>query len=435
MGYKIGVPSLKLNNVGKTSKHCGSFGAVTREALEEREGHDIDIDYTKSKDNVITGYRTAEELMEYSRQHCEKLRDKSGRKLRADAVVMCGTIFKPPAVFINALSEEARKKFFDDCEEYFAGVVGKENIKSTVLHKDERAEHLHIFWEPMTADGRLCAKEVHNLKFFSEINHNFPAFMRERGWDIDDCECYDYAQENYEKELKKTQEQLEAEYQRQHKNGLSSMEYKKQAEEKKRELVSEIDEKKAEKNEVIKELYSVKAELELSEMEASNLENKINKAKEEAAEKIADLNKQIAERSSTLQSVIKTNEEYEQTIAKTEHDILGLEEYIKINKDLENEIFSGAMDSASIIHTHTKKLKNWYDEFRIDPLELLRKIKENIYNLQVFERVQNISNKVSDALKNILTNALERSEQHNSKLVYDKTKDNSNPDSDSWGEK
>ena len=92
MGYLIGMPCLKLNNVGSTSKKCGDFGSVAREALEERQGRDKDIDHSKTADNIYSGFRSAAELEDYSRRHIEELSTKQvangGRKVRSDAVVM-----------------------------------------------------------------------------------------------------------------------------------------------------------------------------------------------------------------------------------------------------------------------------------------------------------------------------------------------------------
>ena len=203
MGYKIGMPSLKLNNAGVKSKNCGSFAGVAREALEERDGQDPDIDRERSQQNIYEGYRTAADLMEYSRDHVEQLRDANGRKIRADAVVMCATILKPPAAYMATLSRAEQIRFLDVAEGVLADAIGRENIKSSATHFDELGTHRHVFWEPMSKDGRLCAKEVHNLKFFTEINRKVPAALREAGFDIDACEMYDAAKKDYEKEKAK----------------------------------------------------------------------------------------------------------------------------------------------------------------------------------------------------------------------------------------
>lgn len=225
MGWKIGAPSLKLNNAGVTSKHCGDFGAVAREALEEREGHDPDIKKEMADQNQFEGFRTAKELQEYSEKHVAQLRDAKGRKLRKDAVVMCATILKPPAAMMNRLSQEDQARFLDDAYEAFTGIVGREKVKSRADHYDELGAHSHVFWEPMTSDGRLCAKEVHNLQFFGRVNRELPQKLRERGWDIEDCECYDAAKEQYEAIQKN--------------NGRDSMTFKVEAEKKKAELEME----------------------------------------------------------------------------------------------------------------------------------------------------------------------------------------------------
>lgn len=231
MGFKIGLPSLKLNNAGVRTRNCGDFGAVAREALKEREGHDPDIDPERAALNQYVGYQTAAELQEYSRKHVEQLRDAKGRRLRSDAVVMCVTLIKPPAAYMAKLSPDQQKKFLNDGYEILAEIIGKENIKSRADHYDEQGPHLHVFWEPITPDGRLCAKEMHNLVFFGRVNKEMPEKLRERGWDlIEDCEMYDAAKEQYEQIQKKNQ------------NGRSSMKFKADAERAKEQLEREISE-------------------------------------------------------------------------------------------------------------------------------------------------------------------------------------------------
>ena len=198
MGYTIGMPSIKLNNVGQKSKHCGSFKKVAEEALAERLGLDLDIDKELTDQNIYRGFRTAEDLMQYSLEHIAELdfnRPEGTRKIRADAVVMCGTILKPPAEMMMNLSREQQQKFLEDAVEDFSEIVREDNIKSVVLHFDERVPHAHVFWEPMTADGRLCAKEMHNLKFFGRLNREMPEMHRKQGWDIVNCQAYDKAEE------------------------------------------------------------------------------------------------------------------------------------------------------------------------------------------------------------------------------------------------
>ena len=238
MGYMIGMPCLKLNNVGRKSSSCGGFGAVADEALEERKGKDPDIDQERTADNVYTGFRTSAELQAYSQAHVEELsaelQAQGKRKIREDAVVMIATIIKPPAAFMHTLTRDEQVRFLNDAREKLENIVGKGNVKSTVMHFDEQGGHLHVFWEPMTEDGRLCAKDMCNLKFFKKLNSQMPEFLRSRGWDIDDCQAYDEAKEQLKSEQEKYQERRQ--------RGRSSVVYKAQAEAEKNRLNAEIDE-------------------------------------------------------------------------------------------------------------------------------------------------------------------------------------------------
>ncbi|MBQ7851871.1 MAG: plasmid recombination protein, partial [Muribaculaceae bacterium] len=180
----------------------------------ERKGHDPDINPDLSALNIYKGFQTAAELMAYSDEHCSTLRDAGGRSLRKDAVRMCVTILKPPAAMMNAMTTEEQMRFLTDGEEKLREIIGSDNVKSSAWHFDEQGAHVHIFWEPMTADGRLCAKEMHGLHFLGRLNREMPEYLRSKGWDIDDCNAYDAAQAKLMTEQEKSE--------RRQKNGRSS---------------------------------------------------------------------------------------------------------------------------------------------------------------------------------------------------------------------
>lgn len=230
MGWTVGIPSLKLNNAGTKSKHCGNFQSVAAEALKERQGHDPDINPELAAKNRYIGFSTAAELVAYSNAHIAQLRDAKGRALRKDAVVMCVTIFKPPAALMASLSDEEQDRLLDDGVEKIRQIVGEENVKSEAKHYDELGGHVHVFWEPMTEDGRLCAKERHNLQFLSRLNREIPEYLRSKGWDIENCNAYDAAMNELEKA------------QHRQKNGRSSAVYKADAERQLRYINAKIQE-------------------------------------------------------------------------------------------------------------------------------------------------------------------------------------------------
>ena len=144
---------------------------------------------------------------------------------------MCVTILKPPAAMMNGLPRSEQMRFLDDAEEVLARIVGRDNIKSSATHFDELGAHRHVFHEPMTEDGRLCAKEVHNLKFFGRVNRELPALLREKGWDIEGCEMYDAAKRNYEAVRGKNKA-----------SGRSSARFKAEAEQELQEILDMVNE-------------------------------------------------------------------------------------------------------------------------------------------------------------------------------------------------
>ncbi|MBP7319615.1 MAG: plasmid recombination protein [Lachnospiraceae bacterium] len=254
MGYNIGMPCMKLNNAGNTSKHCGSFGGVAMEALEERKGRDPDINPELSYLNQSFGFTTAKQLLAYSDEHVvnltRSLHEEGKRGVRRDAVRMIVTIFKPPGGLMDALEEEEQKELLSDCLEEFTAIVGADRIKAASIHFDELSPHIHVFWEPMTEDGRLCAKEVLNLKMYQTINKEMPKRLRERGWDmIDDCNCYDA-----EKEAQLSAKEREQHYkERAAKNGRSSARFKAEASRELVDLQEQMDELSKNKMKILDE--------------------------------------------------------------------------------------------------------------------------------------------------------------------------------------
>lgn len=93
---------------------------------------------------------------------------------------------------MSTLTQEQQQQFFIDAVGKFKSIVGAGNVKAVVIHYDELVPHAHIFWQPVIDDGRLCAKEMHNLHFLGTLNREMPKYLREKGWtQIDDCHAYD----------------------------------------------------------------------------------------------------------------------------------------------------------------------------------------------------------------------------------------------------
>lgn len=380
MGYKIGVPSLKLNNVGNKSKHCGSFGGVAYEGLEERKGLDKDINPEMSQHNIYTGYRSAAELMEYSERHLKELKDASGRGIRKDAVVMCATIFKPPAVYMNSLPMEDQQKLLGDCLEFFKPVVGAENVKAAAQHFDERGAHLHVFWEPMTADGRLCAKEIHNIKLFGYINEHLPAYLRERGWEIDDADCYDRAQRERE------EAEEEERYQKRQQQGRSSAAYKLEAEQQRQELQRENDDLRAGNSRLI-------GANGMLEIENANLQDK-NKD-------LVEQNEQLLHGIQQL-STLKTMAEYQAQVIENDKALANFRNTVN------------AVTEESQRRGLTWETAKSFVALILDGLaDVIEQLRIKINRVKLFEQLHNLFDRAGQrqerTLSDILANAYDRS--------------------------
>ena len=192
---------MKLNNHHTKTKRKGYMRAVFCEGLEERWGTDPDIDRSRTMLNEYTGeYQSGQALTAAitaeAEAYSKEQRQQGKRGLRSDAIIGWAAIVKPPAEWINSLSPQQRKSFFDDSRKIMHSLMGHDeqgrpNVRATVLHHDEAGDHEHFYGAAKTEDGRFCGKDLINLKLFRKFNREYPRRMREKGWDIDDCTVYD----------------------------------------------------------------------------------------------------------------------------------------------------------------------------------------------------------------------------------------------------
>lgn len=322
MGFKLGLPSKKLSNVcSKGTKRFASFGAFAREALEERIGQDADIRPELTHTNeYLTDIRTAQELIEYSQrwineynawvdsynQNIEKeiaasveifnkgreqplkksdaakeinsQRIKQGlvplrRKnhIKKDAVVMCATIIKVPLEYMAKLSKDRQRKILLDGYDKLMDIVGANNVKAAVIHWDEMNPHLHVFWQPVTPDGRLCANDMHDMKFLGRLNREMPQYLRSCGWDIDDCDNYNPEEHKQLREELGDDEYRQLILQKRSKNGRSSSRYKYQ-------VIQETEEAEKKLAEITVSYYEMTEKLAQKEKELTEIEAKFNSA-------------------------------------------------------------------------------------------------------------------------------------------------------------
>lgn len=370
---------MKLSNIqGKGGKHCGHFSSVAKEALQERLGKDVDIkkdetdknlyltadgfkciaDMTESeKVNTIT---SAKELQEYSDNHIAELNEyraanniDGGKKIRSDAVVMCACICKIPEAFMKNLSHNEQIKICKDCVDIVASIVGKENIKAAVIHDDELVPHPHIFWEPMTKGKtkkgipyfKLCAKEVHNLKYLGRLNREIPEQLRAKGWEqIDNCKAYDEIEEQKKREEMGEEAYREYRKEKRANRGKDSIDFKSDKEKEVAELQEEIAENQAELDDQYKRLAYGRMEIVKMEDEKKQV------------------SKELSEKKSNLQEVSIELSEKQQAFNKVQDEALAYEQppkkfFGESKKDYENRMATGKQ--AIAVKQRTEQQDEW----------------------------------------------------------------------------
>lgn len=198
MPVGVGITMMKLTNKRSSkagARHTGTLGGIAFEALEERQGSDPDIDRSRTALNSYQGIRRAAELIPVmngeAAAYSEQRKQAGGRALRDTAAIGFATIVKPDGDFIMGLSEAERERFFADSNEILDGILGSDNIRSRVRHRDERADHEHTFRMGFTPSGKLETAFYFRPQLWRRVNVEYPKAMRQRGWDVADCDVYD----------------------------------------------------------------------------------------------------------------------------------------------------------------------------------------------------------------------------------------------------
>ena len=255
MSFQVGIPCMKCSlnpskaknaKTGKTSKTC-SVSSAWREMNDERLGRDQTIDRSLTAKNVWMVGSSETDIVGLVQDKIDEInaerKELGVRSLRSDAVSVLEIIEKPPLQHMETLSYEEKQTFLRDSHETMQQLLKEWNPEWTVVasvqHHDEfggLSAHNHSLVLLSTHDKNgvpsMRAKDEAGLPFYNFINSNYPARMREKGYDIADCKMYEqmtdeeklerklnppergldavtYKQKKYE-ETKELQQQLEA---------------------------------------------------------------------------------------------------------------------------------------------------------------------------------------------------------------------------------
>lgn len=97
---------------------------------------------------------------------------RAGARTRSNSVIALDTLYTASPSFFEGKTREQTEDFFRDCLQFHQQQFG--HIISAVIHYDETTPHLHIVSVPLTADGRLSAREiVGNKQNLSRLQDDF----------------------------------------------------------------------------------------------------------------------------------------------------------------------------------------------------------------------------------------------------------------------
>ena len=94
------------------------------------------------------------------REEANRLIRENGCKARKDSVRMVETLITASPEFFAGKKPGEIKEFFAHALEFLKTKQAEETIISAVVHVDEKTPHMHLCFVPITADGRLSAKEI-----------------------------------------------------------------------------------------------------------------------------------------------------------------------------------------------------------------------------------------------------------------------------------
>ncbi|MBQ6980178.1 MAG: plasmid recombination protein [Clostridia bacterium] len=145
----------KPDDIGKIENENERQESYTRIGRET-----IDVERTHNNYHIVPAPDTR--YIEFINNRIKEVGVK--RKVKDDAVRMATFVIGAKGDYFKDMPPETEREFFTDCVDFIARQMGKENIISAIVHKDETSPHIHINVVPITPDNRLCAKYYFNGK-------------------------------------------------------------------------------------------------------------------------------------------------------------------------------------------------------------------------------------------------------------------------------
>lgn len=181
------------------------IGNHNQRKTKNHSNKDIDVERSHLNYDLVEGrtenYKT--DIQEFIDEN-----KSTSRAVRKDAVLVNEWIISSDKPFFEDKDDKETERFFREAKNYFAEKFGDENIRYAQVHLDETTPHMHLGVVPFDKDNKLSAKRVFNRKALIEIQDELPAYMQERGFDIQRGEKGSERKHLTVPEYKKVQEEI-----------------------------------------------------------------------------------------------------------------------------------------------------------------------------------------------------------------------------------
>lgn len=313
MGYRVVPQMVKLVKGAGDEKHRANGGSILREMYQERYGKTVTIDRKYSYMNEYVGADSGDEMWDKLIDEADNYKIVTVRKgkeykraLPEKSTIGMSVIFKLPYEYSAQLSVAENAKFYSDTEdvlaELYPDVFAKKNIRGYTIHYDEgipnsdkekSSEHKHQVYVPRDRNDRYCGNLV-DVKMFANICKQYPAKMREKGWDFEDLDTTDWDRYKYDSEYKAERDLKRKE------NGLGVNAYAK------KQTAKEVKKQALERVKFVESVEALKQKIECanSRMELANViangidveREELDKEKQKFAEEKALQDEKIREK-------------------------------------------------------------------------------------------------------------------------------------------
>ena len=152
------------------------------ERTKEKYASNPDVDTSRSRLN----FHLVKPKRSY-RAEAEKQIAEAGCRARKDSVRVVETLITASPEFFQGKKPREVKEFFEYALDFIQSKQAPETIITAVVHMDERTPHMHLCFVPLTADGRLSAKDIVGNKkkltqwqdeFWKHMVKKYPDFER-----------------------------------------------------------------------------------------------------------------------------------------------------------------------------------------------------------------------------------------------------------------